>query len=117
MGRKRFLMKPEPFDDDHFMNDFRWAASQRGNILADLDTCWRWDEKSVAENNYAYYRSVAVHRLSQVTFNGPIPEDKPNVLHSCSHPWCWNPAHLRPGTDRDNANDYYNELRGFNVQE
>jgi hypothetical protein len=46
----------------------------------------------------------AVHRLMYTLHNGPIPE-RMKVLHSCDNPPCFNPDHLRVGTQRENVMD------------
>lgn len=51
----------------------------------------------------------AAHRVSWALENGRWPEF--NVLHSCDVPLCVNPAHLREGTQADNANDMFSRGR------
>ncbi len=41
------------------------------------------------------------HRAAWLITHGPIPADL-HILHSCDHPWCVNPAHLRVGTIQEN---------------
>lgn len=45
-----------------------------------------------------------VHRVSYVLFVGDIPTDK-IVMHKCDVPNCWNPNHLRVGTQLENIKD------------
>lgn len=49
-------------------------------------------------------KAVLTHRLVFTLKYGPIPPGM-LVLHSCDNPPCCNLAHLRLGTDRDNADD------------
>ncbi len=42
---------------------------------------------------------------------GPIPIDKPCVLHECDNPPCVNPYHLKVGTAKENAEDRTNRGR------
>jgi len=46
------------------------------------------------------------HRIAYVLAYGPIPgSTRLVVMHTCDHPPCCNPAHLRLGTDSDNLTD------------
>lgn len=45
-----------------------------------------------------------VHRLMYTLEHGPIP-DGMLVLHSCDNPPCFNPEHLRVGTQAENVQD------------
>lgn len=65
-------------------------------------------------NGYGYTmvdgRQELAHRHIYRECFGPIPDDRPFVLHSCDNPPCVNPEHLRAGTPQDNMND--RKLRG-----
>lgn len=50
------------------------------------------------------------HRLSYSHFMGPIPDWATVIRHCCDNPSCVNPAHLLPGTQKDNVAD--REMRG-----
>jgi hypothetical protein len=77
------------------------------------DACWEFN----GHRNHAGYgvvncgvgrkgrHAVLAHRLAFIDTFGPLPPGKPFVLHSCDHPPCCNPAHLRAGTKKDNAAD------------
>jgi len=71
------------------------------------DECWEW---TGARYPAGYGRAVrdgrvvVAHRRAYEYAVGPIP-DGMDLLHSCDNPPCVNPAHLRPGTDADNARD------------
>jgi hypothetical protein len=54
-------------------------------------------------------KRVAAHRLAYEDVIGPIPAGL-HILHSCDHPPCCNPAHLRAGTHQENMDD--REARG-----
>jgi hypothetical protein len=56
-------------------------------------------------------RSMLAHRVSYELQYGPLP-DGLIVLHSCDTPGCVNPAHLRAGTNADNAADREQRRRG-----
>jgi hypothetical protein len=46
-----------------------------------------------------------VHRLTWIEANGPIPVDKPLILHRCDNRPCCNPSHLWAGTQKENMDD------------
>ena len=80
----------------------------RARCVVDDNGCWLWQ----AYRNPAGYGWVTVrgstsglaHRVAWALVNGEIPE-KALVLHNCFVKHCVNPAHLRLGNHKDNAND------------
>ena len=70
--------------------------------------CWITDMVARLDGGYVAVRmglkEVRLHRLAYMGLVGPIP-DGLHILHSCDNPPCCNPAHLRPGTAQDNADD------------
>lgn len=95
------MPRPTVFDPD-FVDEFKSVARLRKQ---DPDRCWVWDAKSVELSTYPKYKTVEVHRLSQVAYNEQFTSDKPYALHSCHNKWCWNPKHLRAGNDQQNKED------------
>lgn len=74
------------------------------------DGCWRW-KACCLPNGYGQFSHSKrgeshelAHRASYRLF---ISETVPNldVMHSCDHPYCVNPLHLRLGTRTDNMQD------------
>ena len=69
--------------------------------------CWMW-QASTAGAGYGLvvfdYVHYYAHRLSYVFAYGAIPEGW-WLLHSCHREACINPAHLRPGKAKENAQD------------
>lgn len=69
------------------------------------DSCWNWN--GVPVDGYGYFRAGGkrwrAHRYSYFLAHGTIP--LLDVLHSCDNRLCVNPAHLREGTAKDNAQD------------
>lgn len=68
--------------------------------------CWKWEG---GLTHYGYGELAfngerwRTHILSWTLANGRRPTL--HILHSCDHPWCVNPDHLREGTPADNARD------------
>lgn len=46
-----------------------------------------------------------VHRLACIDAHGPPPPGKPEAMHSCDEPACYEPTHLSWGSRRDNMGD------------
>jgi hypothetical protein len=72
----------------------------------DLFGCWRWTGGRT-DRGYGRFKLkgkvVRAHRVAFAIEHGRDPAGL--VLHSCDHPWCVNPAHLREGTPSDNMQD------------
>jgi hypothetical protein len=72
------------------------------------DECWPWKAGKIPKG-YGVLVYQQRHRLAtqvswELTHGKPFPADM-MCLHSCDNPPCVNPAHLRPGTKRDNRLD------------
>ena len=74
-------------------------------------------------NTYGYFRasnprrSVYAHRFAYAISRGIAPSDLPSetvIRHSCDNPICCNPAHLLPGSQKENAQDM--ALRGRSLR-
>lgn len=81
-----------------------WERVQRG----DPDACWSWPKcRPWVYGSYGragVVRQSPAHRIAYALTYGPIPAGL-CVLHTCDHPPCVNPRHLRLGTHRDNMGD------------
>jgi hypothetical protein len=77
------------------------------SVLKEETGCWEWARYPT---KFGYGRmtinnkSRVAHRLAYELAVGEIPPGKV-VMHICDNPPCWNPAHLRLGTHRDNVQD------------
>lgn len=65
------------------------------------------DGYGVLQVGGAHWRA---HRLAWALANDEDP-GRWLVLHSCHHPWCVNPAHLRLGTHAENMADMVERRR------
>jgi hypothetical protein len=81
---------------------FHSLIDQRGP-----DECWPW----LGRRNRRGYGSLHIgkvgYRASRLAYflaNGEDPKEL-GILHSCDNPPCVNPAHLSPGTQRENMQD------------
>ncbi|HKO91107.1 MAG TPA: HNH endonuclease [Polyangiaceae bacterium] len=79
------------------------------NVVVHASGCWHWRGKPDA---YGNFRGRPAHCVSWELHQGPIPEGL-LILHGCDVAGasdraaygCVNPAHLRPGTTRENTAD------------
>lgn len=70
------------------------------------DECWPWlgpKDRSGYGHCWDGERKLLAHRVS-LAIDGR-DAGKLDALHSCHNPLCVNPAHLRPGTEKENAKD------------
>jgi hypothetical protein len=83
-------------------------------IQGDPGECWLWDG---ARHNHGYgevmveRRKERAHRLAFRLANGSIPPGA-HILHECDTPPCCNPAHLKAGNPKMNAEDRERRGRG-----
>lgn len=73
----------------------------------DPSGCWIWHgNMSCAGYGLLWigHKHRLAHRIGYELVCGPVPDDV-LVLHSCHVRSCVNPAHLRPGTHRENSAD------------
>jgi len=80
--------------------------------------CWLWQgflqNHGHAKIFVGSRRMEWIHRVSWEIFKGPIPDDL-CVLHNCiGTGMCWNPHHLRLGTQFDNNQDRVKQGREGN---
>lgn len=69
------------------------------------DDCWVWTGAKLGKYGSIFNgkRNIGAHRASLILDGrDPGPLD---ALHSCHNTLCVNPAHLRPGTAKENARD------------
>jgi hypothetical protein len=79
------------------------------NVVPDISGCWYWRG---VKDAYGTFRGKPAHCVSWELHQSPIPVGL-YILHGCNlveghddAPYgCVNPAHLRPGTPRENAVD------------
>lgn len=76
--------------------------------------CWRWMRSARDGQGYGAIkfrgRVEYPHRLILSLFHA-TPRRKRLALHSCDHPYCVNPAHLRWGSHSENNREAYARCR------
>jgi len=80
------------------------------------DDCWEWQAATrygygMVQNVKERGKSVMAHRFAYELLVGPIP-DGLHLMHKCDNPPCCNPAHLTPGTPKENVHDMMAKGRG-----
>lgn len=70
--------------------------------------CWPWT-RAKTKSGYGCItlrqRFLYAHRIAYFLSYGEPPVGKTNVCHTCDNPSCCNPAHLFPGSTKDNSVD------------
>lgn len=98
----------------HDLDDLIARVGDR-RIITDTG-CWLFDGAHSVKGYPTLYvgpkshprRYRNLHRLACAIANGLEYEGEWHALHRCpdgDNPGCWNPAHLRPGTNDDNQRD------------
>lgn len=86
-----------------------WTHVQR----AGADDCWPWTGFLNADG-YGHLRvgtsMIRAHRYA-LMLSGVDVKAGDSVLHSCDHPACCNPGHLRVGTQQENIQDMLDRNR------
>lgn len=97
---------PVGYESAHFGKTWRWVDSQ---FEAAPEGCWIWPYGTdgrgypiMWDRNLRTSRKVSHVVLEQA--GHPRPQGL-HALHSCDEPLCLNPAHLRWGTNQENALD------------
>lgn len=85
----------------------------RARVKVDDNGCWIWQGRTDRDGYGLYWRDAKryrVHRVMCESVHGKLPQ---NILacHECDVPQCCNPAHLWPGTNKDNIRDAANKGR------
>lgn len=80
------------------------------------DECWLWrgwrNQNGHGQFSLDGQRRMPAHVVAWVLTHGrPLPASKPCGLHRCDNPPCCNPAHVFPGTNRDNIADRHSKRR------
>lgn len=87
------------------------------------DECWPWIA-GLDSNGYGYFeerkngkrKHIIAHRRAYELGVGPIPPGEGYygtvIRHTCDTPACQNPAHLTPGTQKQNMRDMAVRERG-----
>lgn len=78
------------------------------------DDCWLWkgskNDTGYGGMTYGGRRRRATHISYEIDKGTPFPTGM-LARHTCDNPPCVNPAHILPGTDRDNVRDMLQRRR------
>jgi HNH endonuclease len=114
-------MEYSGIDTHHTYQEIAMAEKIKFRVVTELDYlkarlfnkcrlvdsgCWEWISANDGHYGLIYCnnKNNKAHRVSYEAFVGPIPKGL-HILHSCDNPLCINPAHLRPGTAKENMAD------------
>lgn len=91
------MAKPKTDNDARFRAKFTKAGP---------DECWIWNGQTI-NSGYGHFwiegsKKLTAHRYAFQQANGYLPSV---VRHRCDVKLCVNPAHLLPGTSKDNSQD------------
>lgn len=77
--------------------------------IIDDKACWKYKGK-INSHGYGIFRERRVHIISFIIYKG-IPNKDHIIMHTCDIRNCWNPNHLKEGTQKDNIQDAVNKGR------
>lgn len=71
------------------------------------DECWRWSGYTDKDGYALVCHRATLHRAPRVAIwvSGRTLGDDEQACHSCGNFWCVNPAHIYPGTAKQNNSD------------
>lgn len=77
--------------------------------------CWMWHAALDTQGYGVIWldgKMALAHRVAYALVVGPVPAGA-HLLHSCDNRLCVNPAHCRPGTQKENISDMHARGRAF----
>lgn len=83
--------------------------------VVEPDQCWNWTGSKTSFGYGVISVSGKLHRAHRVSveLDGRVIQPGMVVMHTCDNPSCCNPAHLRIGTQVENALDMISKKRGI----
>lgn len=116
-GGRPAMMRGEWMKLRYASDEYRKSILRKlhANSIVSESGCWEWNGLRDTRDYgiiSGFGRQYMAHRISWKLHNNcEIPEGK-FILHSCDNPPCWNPAHLRSGTQQENMEEMWSKGRG-----
>lgn len=95
---EQILLQLDPHEEQRFWDKVQKSAA---------DQCWPWTRALTWGYGSWRVRKVLfrANRVAWILHHGKMVPEGLDIRHSCHNPACCNPAHLSPGTRKQNMQD------------